>query len=292
MATVVTTGDFFVPGDPRSPIRIDLEEHALRLAIVRRDDLSFLNKEEWGSPGVYVLIGPQSGDKKTKVYVGKGIGADGLRGRLATQNTSPTAAAKFPWWKVAAFARSTVEGFHSSQVGYLEGKIASELKDMDSLEVSSGKKDSDETLKSAHLTSLDALIPSFMAGLRIAGLQLVKADEVQVDETVAIDTPGKKKRFFDVSIAQLVESGDLTPGDVFVYERVGESRSCRVTGNGTLLVNETEYKSPSTAAVAAYDGTPKAAAGWEVWKREGSGETLYSIRAEYLERMLTDSESV
>ncbi len=286
MASLSVTGDFNIPADPRAPLRFNLEEHALRVAVARRESLNLLNASEWNLPGIYVLIGTHDEKThKTKVYVGKSAQKNGVRGRLMTQNTKPTPAANFPWVAVAAFVRFA-EGFSSSQVGYLEGRLAGKLRMVPSLDVQAGKRDEDKTLKPEQLATLDAFIPSFLAGLRLAGLQVnpvtAEAEDEQDDETIDPSKPGKKKRY-SVSIAQLVEVGSLAAGDELIYERTGKSQTCTVTGDGVLLVDGAEYGTPSAAARAAFPGEVKAAPGWDVWRRKQGGKTLGELRDEYLD---------
>jgi len=284
MASLTFSGDFTIPADPHLPLSFSLDEHALRLAVVQREDLRLLNANEWNKPGIYVLIGAICQQTNTtKVYVGKSNQKKGVRGRVMNQNTKPTPAASFDWLKAAVFIRSTMEGFNSSQVGYLEGRLAAKLKKVLSLDVQAGRSDEDNTLTSAQLASMDALIPSFLAGLRLAGLQVAPEEEdAETGEGSGVNSPGKKQRY-SVSIAQLVEVGLLSAGDVLVFERKGTEQTCTVTGDGFLVVHGAEYSAPSAAAVAAYPGELEAAPGWDVWRLQNGDKAIGDLRDEFIE---------
>lgn len=291
MASLNFAGDFTVPEDPRLPVTFKLEEHALRLAVVNRTDLGLLNANEWNKPGVYVLIGAsQKKPSKTEVYVGKSSQKKGVRGRVLTQNTNPKGAADFDWLKAAVFVRHTLDGFNSAQVGYLEGRLAAKLKKSPALDVQAGKSDEDDSLTSAQLASMDALVPSLLAGLRLAGLDITPSpDTAEPDEVAPDNTANVKKQRFSVTIAQLVEVGLLAAGDVLVFERKGKKQTCAVTGDGYLVVDGTEYSAPSAAAVAAYPGEIEAAPGWDVWRLEDGAKTIGDLRDEFIAMEKTDA---
>jgi|GEM_PF-777026 len=282
-----TSGGFVVPDDPRAALSFDLRGRALKLGVVRREDLSLLNASEFKSPGIYVLIrfpGDVKKDKvdgkdrsKTKVYVGKSAQKEGVRARLAEQKRRPTGQARFEWSTIAAFVRAAPGGLNSAEVGYLEGRLTGRLQRIPSLIVASEKDDQDKSLLPEQTAMLDEFIPSLLAGLRLAGVQVIVPDhQVQSDDTIAVTKSGKKRRFA-VSIAQLVEVGSLTAGDVLVYK----SKTCSVTADGLLLLEGAEYEAPSSAAKAAY---PKDTInGWTAWRRDDGGESLAELRNSYIE---------
>ncbi len=282
-----TSGGFTVPDDPHAALSFDLKVHALKIGVVRREDLGLLNASEFKTPGIYVLIrfpGDVKKDKvdakdrsKTKVYVGKSAQKEGVRGRLAEQKRRPKGQARFEWSTIAAFVRTFPQGLSSADVGYLEGRLTGRLQRIPSLIVASEKDDRDKSLSATETAALDQFIPSLLAGLRLAGVQVIVPDhQADSDDTIAVTKSGKKRRF-TVSIAQLVEVGSLTAGDVLVYK----SKKCSVTGDGLLLFEGAEYEAPSAAAKAAY---PKAIInGWTAWRRDGGGESLAELRDSYIE---------
>lgn len=278
------SGDFIIRADPQAPLTFYFEEHVLRLAVVDRESLKLLSTSEWGSPGVYALIEPSGSEKKkTRVYVGKSSQKGGLRSRLMNQNTSPTPGADFGWSRIAAFARPSEVAFNSAQVGYLEGRLTARLRTDPGFDVQAGKQDEDETLKPAQIATLDSLVPTFVAGLRLAGLNVDSPSQEHFDQDDDATKKSGKKKSFGVSVSQLLEVGTLTPGDILVFERKGESRNCTVTADGFLLMDGEEFGSPSSAAVAAYPGSLKAAPGWDVWKLREGGKSLSELRAEFME---------
>lgn len=284
MTASTVCGQFMIRADPQAPLTFYFEEHVLRLALVRRESIKLLSPSEWGSPGVYFLIeDPESRGEHTRVYVGKSRQKDGVRGRLLTQNTSPSAGADFTWTRVAAFTRPAEHGLNSAQVGYLEGRLSAKLRKLPTIDVQAGKRDEDETLHPAQSTTMDALIPTFVVGLRLAGLWIEPLEPSDTTQDTIEKTVAGKKKSYSVSIAALLNVGTLTPGDVLVFERKGESRTCTVAADGVLLLDGEEFTSPSSAAVAAYPGDLKAAAGWDVWKLRDGGKSLGELRDEFIE---------
>lgn len=232
--SATVTGDFAIPTDFNAPLRFEFEEHSLLVGVVLREHISLLSTKDWDVPGLYVLVGLQNGVEPTKVYVEKGAQA-GVRKRLSGQKSGSNTGSDFAWWKAIAFVRLTKDGFISAQVGYLEGRLAAELDKMPSLEVSAGKKDQDETLKASQLASLDALMPSLLAGLRVGGLTVEERQtNTEEAETRPESVVKAVKKFYGVTVKEMVEGGVLSPGDAFVGEWHGVPKVAKVTGNGTL----------------------------------------------------------
>jgi hypothetical protein len=248
---------------PIVPASVQVNVHALHVALVERESVLRLSTG-WDKPGVYVLLGSLGVEGPTQVYVGK---AKKVRDRLSTHRQKP----KIPWWRAIAVIRDTSDGFNSAEIGYLEGRIASELKACPALDLKADRYDLDETLPTPVLVQLDSFVPTVLAGLRIAGLDLRTPAPPQ--------EPPKKgpqpKQFFAGSISDLLASGLLNAGAQLVFKRAGKEAHATVTADGQLVVNGKTYSSPSTAAVAALN--LKAANGWVSW-RLPSGKTLAELR--------------
>lgn len=90
----------------------------------RRDVLNL--SSAWASPGVYVLLGALGTESTTELYVGKAVK---VRDRLNHHRTKP----KLPWWRAVAVTRDTTAGFNSAEIGYLEGRLYSELSALPSI---------------------------------------------------------------------------------------------------------------------------------------------------------------
>lgn len=151
-----------VPSDPEAPITLDFRAHALRMAIVDRHRVSRLPAGDWDAPGVYVLVDPPAQPEIT-VYVGQ---ARKLRHRLGHH-----ARRREGWWRALAVQRDDRHGFNTAEIGYLEGRLTSELKALPGTAVDAGKADIDTTLPQHERAHLDAFVPTILAGLRVVGLR-------------------------------------------------------------------------------------------------------------------------
>lgn len=272
----VDVAEVQIPRDPDAAVVFDLEVHALKMALVDRKSLKALDAKTWNRPGIYVLLGPLGGSK-TEVYVGKsGGGKQGVRGRLLTHNSSPTTNAKFGWWRAVAVVRDTTDGFNSAQIGYLEGRLTSELKALPGMEVRSDRGDLDTSLSDPKRAALDAFVPSILAGLKLAGLALR-------EEEPEPESSKEKQQWFGITVADLVSSGELEVGAVLTYKRKGASATATVSSQGELLVDGVAYKTPSEAGKAAH-GLKNRPRGWTDWKLEGGdGPSLHELREAHLD---------
>lgn len=267
MSIPVTSAVVQVPGEPGAPVIVDFDVHALRVALVSRDDVLRL-PASWSVPGVYVLIGALDGRPAAEVYVGKAIK---VRDRLGQHRSKP----KLSWWRAVAVTRDTTAGFNSAEIGYLEGRLYSELLALPGITLKAEQHDLDTTLPSHLLVQLDAFVPTILAALRLAGLSLWP-EETQKAKS------GKKHQQVPGTIADLLAAGLLTVGATLTFRRAGKTAEATVAPDGQLIVAGKAYESPSAAAASALD--LKAANGWVSWKLDGgSGPTLADLRAQLAE---------
>ncbi len=276
--------DLTIPSDPKAAVTINLEPHAVKAALVERDSVNSLDAKAWDVPGVYVLIGPLGG-KITEVYVGKaGGGKQGVRGRLQTHKTSPRKNANFPWWRAVAFLRDTTDGFDSAQVGYLEGRVASELGALPGVKVRSDREDIDRSQNAGKRAALDALVPSILAGLKLVGLPLREDPPEGPADAQASSGDKVKQNWYGVAVADLVADGLIEPGEVLTFRRKGVDAIATVTAEGALVVDGVAYQSPSEAGKVAH-GLKNRVRGWTDWRLDGgSGSSLHEIRQTFLEK--------
>ncbi len=77
----------------------------------------------------------------------------------------------------------------------------------------------------------------------------------------------------DISLADLLRLGLLRPGqDLRMGRRTGAPIHATVTGQGTILLGGTEFRSPSLAA-NAIRGTNSN--GWKTWQADLDGNMVY-----------------
>lgn len=251
-----------VPSDPEAPITLDFRAHALRMAIVDRHRVSRLPAGDWDAPGVYVLVDPPAQPEIT-VYVGQ---ARKLRHRLGHH-----ARRREGWWRALAVQRDDRHGFNTAEIGYLEGRLTSELKALPGTAVDAGKADIDTTLPQHERAHLDAFVPTILAGLRVVGLR-------SEHETPSAARKARTWRRVEGSVGDLLAAGLLTAGTELAVKKAGHGGTAVVTATGELLVEGKAYSSPSSAAVAALPHR-KSANGWTAWRLDdGNGPSLADLR--------------
>lgn len=274
----VTPASVQVPAETSASITLDFISHALRVTLVDRENVTSLPKLDWDQPGVYVLIGRIASEKTTPVYVGK---ATVLRGRLLQHRSNPP----IDWWRAVAVARDTTDGFHSAQIGYLEGRLASQLRAAAKLEVTEGQKNIDKTLPDHQLIPLDAFVPTIMAALRIAGLNVSKTDEAKSSDTE--DGSHEPKQSYDVTLAQLTSAGSVKPGDKLIFDQRGKTAEAVLNASGEIVVDGVAYQTPSGAGSHVLGG--KSVNGWQAWKLGKGGPTLWDVRQKYVDLLEEES---
>lgn len=266
MAAPVTPANAQVPADRDAPVVLDFGAHALRVALVARPHVLKLN-ETWNVPGIYILLGALGTGSASQAYIGKAIK---LRQRLNHHRTKP----KLSWWRGVAISRDTTAGFNSSEIGYLEGRLYSELVATPAIDLKADKHDHDTTLPQHMLLQLDVFIPTILAALRVAGLDI--SNEEPVDDAPA---SGASRKQIKGTVADLLAAGLVTAGAPLIFKRAGKTAEATVTSEGQLVVDGKAYGSPSRAAADALG--LKATNGWVSWELANqTGVTLADLRAQ------------
>lgn len=259
-----------VPSSTAAPIIADFMEHALRVAYVARRDALRLLATDWDVPGVYVLI---ADDGSRNVYVGK---STALRSRLAQHRAKNAQVSE--WARAILVKRDTTNGFTSADVGYLEGRLAAELDEIPGITVVKGKVDGDATLPSHMQMSLDALLSSILAAVRLSGIDVHRPSQEKEDSrpqwTVRTAIRGK--------VADLVAEGLLHAGDNLHCARAGRRGEAVVAADGQIIVDGVGYQAPSLAAARSLGAeTSTGFGGWEMWHVGAlEGPSLADLRSQ------------
>lgn len=257
-----------VPASATAPIIADFAEHAIRVAYTTRRDATRLPAAEWAVPGIYLLI---ADDRSPSVYVGK---STELRARLLQHRVKNL---QIPdWTRAVLVKRDTTNGFTSADIGYLEGRLSAELDVVPGVRVVKGKVDGDATLPHHMQMSLDALLGSVLAAVRLAGIDLSWEEDEEPRATGITRTqiPG--------TVADLVAEGLLHAGSELHCSRGGREGRGVVASDGQIIVDGVGIKAPSLAAALSLGASSSAGfGGWEMW-RVGSiaGPTLADLRAQ------------
>lgn len=262
-----------VPASASAPIVADFVVHALRVAYVARRDVLALPESDWATPGIYLLM---TNDGTRNIYVGK---STDLRSRLLQHRAKQ---AHVPEWaRAIAIKRDTANGFNSAQVGYLEGRLSAELDAIEGLNVLKGKADGDNTLPPHEQLALDALLPSILAAVRLAGLDTFREQTDEGDSRKSAKLSGRRMATFGGTVEDLVTAGLLQAGATLYCKRGERIGVGTVSADGEIVVDGVGYAAPSLAAAKSLGADSSAGfGGWEMW-HVGSleGVTLTTLRS-------------
>jgi hypothetical protein len=275
MPTQVIPVNVQIPSAATAPVVADFVAHALRVAYVHRRDAERLPADEWEVPGIYVLL---TDDGSRQLYIGQAVDA---RKRLLQHRRK----SKLDWTRAVIIKRDTSHGFNSAEIGYLEGRVAAEINAIPGVAVVEGKRDQDTTLPLHMLLSLDDLLSSILAALRLAGMDTHKeADEPE--HKIRRPSAKRKGRIAKTgTIADLLAAGLLRAGAEVHLSQGGRSASGTVTTSGEIIVAGVAYASPSKAAQQALG--LQSSNGWTTWHVGNlKGPTLDALRDQ-----LPDAES-
>jgi hypothetical protein len=267
MSAPVVPVNVQVPADAAAPVVADLTVHAIRMAHAWRRDVERLPVNDWTVPGIYVLL---SAGEHPDTYVGKAVD---LRARLLQHRLKP----RIDWQRAVAIKRDTSHGFNSAEIGYLEGRVASELRSVPGLSVVEGLQTQDETLPPHLLLALDELVPSILAALRLVGVDLFKPEVPDEEQP----SPGVRRKHVPKtgSVADLLAAGLLSAGAELHLSQGGTNAQGSVTTAGQILVDGVAYGSPSKAAATALGLS--SSNGWTTWHvGDLNGPTLDRLRAQ------------
>jgi hypothetical protein len=272
MPTQVIPVNVQIPSAAMAPVVADFVAHALRVAYIHRRDIERLPVDEWEVPGIYVLL---TDNGSRQLYIGQAVD---VRRRLLHQRGKP----KLEWTRAVVIKRDTSHGFNSAEIGYLEGRVAAEISAIPGVTVVEGKRDQDTTLPPHMLLSLDDLLSSILAALRLAGVDTYKeADEPEY----RIRQPSVKRKSPTVksgTIADLLAAGLLRAGAEVHLSQGGRTALGTVTTSGEIIVAGVAYASPSKAAQQALG--LQSSNGWTTWHvGDLKGPTLDALRDRLLD---------
>lgn len=264
--------------DASQPVEIFDSNAALHMAVVDRVLMASLG-DDWDSSGVYVLLDPPDPDGNYGAYVGK---ASGLRSRMKGHVRG-----KENWVRAILIARDTTHGWHSAQVGWLEGHLHDTLEGATMASLSNLNRPQDESLPTYERASLASAVDPILAVMRMIGYSPDTADE-ETDNTVASSTP---RRHYSMSIKKLIDSGYLEAGEGVSSTKPAWPGSGKIAPNGNVQADGRMFTSPSGAGSHVRGG--KATNGWAFWAvdRNGASVPLATIRARYLKQQDSDQQA-
>lgn len=256
---------------PGVPVTVFDSNAALRMTVVDRSSLGGLDGV-WDAPGVYVLLDPVEADGSYGAYVGKAPG--GVRDRLREHASKRGRAS---WQRAVAVVRDTTHGWHSGQVGWLEGRLYTLLEGASSARLGNGVRPQDETVPPYDRAALETAVEPVAALLRLLGF----SPDAEEDLPAAPSSRGAPRQY-NVTVTDLISVGLLTGGEALTSTMATYPASGKVNHDGTISVDGQTFPTPSAAGSHARDG--RATNGWAFWavERDGTTVPLATIRARHL----------
>jgi hypothetical protein len=261
-----------VPEATSQPIDIVEGHAALRLAVVERAGLGSLGSD-WDKPGLYVLLDRPESDGRWGCYVGKAPA--GVRARLKNHGHN-----KDHWYRALLIRRDTGFGFHSGQVGWLEGRLYDAMAASPKVQLHNKNQPGDQTLQPHDLVVLEACVPPIMRVLRLLGHDPLVSGPHEKSKTTAPTAATKKKQHW-ATIKHLIDAGLLTPGTELVSTNGVWPATAVVTGDGHVEYDGTPYAHPSSASKRVANGI--SSNGWDFWaiKTQSGLIKLSALRDEF-----------
>lgn len=264
-----------VPDSPYEPIELFDQSAALRMTLVDIQGVSRLDAS-WDSPGVYVLLDRVDEENQWTAYVGQA--AAGLRSRVSEHVRS-----KDGWRRALLVRRDTTYGFHSAQVGWLEGRLHDLLTASEAAVVRNRQKPGDSTLPPYDIAMLEATMEPIARAMRMFGYDPASADDAPGHET----RRGRKHTHHGVRMSDLFAAGMVQVGQRLVSMYPIWPADARIAEGGRIDWDGQLFDTPSGAGDAAVksQGHNSGVNGWEYWAIETpTGRVALSVlRARFME---------
>lgn len=256
----------YVPTSANEPIELNVTHSGLRMVLVSRDAIGRLG-DEWKVLGVYFLLGPDpASSDRFLAYIGE-VGRRTLSLRLTEH------AAQKAWWNRALLiASSSLEGFNSAEIGWLEGRFYDLLNNAVAATVMNKGRPGDNSISSKDRGVLERYVEPTIAALRAVGAAPDTADQQPLPA-------GKKRTVYRESVKDLIDADLLKAGTKLQPLRKHLTTTALVMDDGSLDVEGRRYAAVSTAAQAVSGNQSEP--GWEFWgapSGDGSFVSLFVLR--------------
>ena len=180
---------------------------------------------------------------------------------------------------------TTTHGFHSAQVGWLEGRLWRQAFASARSTLANKNEPKDETLPDYERAALEACILPIRRVLRQLGYPLQAEDELPSPKDIV------HKTFHGVTLADLLGAHLLAAGQTLHFIAAGYSASATVEPSGKILMDGKSYDTPSGAGQAIRH---RATNGWEHWavqNAQGNFMPLAEIRTKFVEAKAHTAEA-
>ncbi|MFA1549224.1 hypothetical protein [Actinomadura chokoriensis] len=256
-----------IPGSAQAPIDVYIDHVALRVAIVERVGTRSLGSD-WDVPGVYALLDPASSDGTWGVYVGKAPA--GIKSRLSDHLSG-----KDHWSRAVLLRRDTSYGFHSAQVGWLEGRLYDLLHAVPEARLHNLRRPVDETLPPHDRQMLENCVVPFVRVLRLLGYDATTSNAMPEPPLprprVPSDSGRRVRRKIHGTVPDLLLAGLLEAQAKLVSTSRAHPAEAIILPDGRIEHDGRLFGSPSGAADYVTKGSEN---GWTFWAVETDTGTI------------------
>ena len=224
---------FLVPDEAGAPLEIAFRHDALTMAVVDRDQFDAEVARKWETTGVYLLFGPSAEEAPGRyaVYVGKAAPGT-LTSRIRNHIRN-----KEGWDRALLVTRSTADGFTSTDVGWLEGRLHEALAQATDAELLNASTPGDNTISAWDRGALDRVVATIQGVMRVLGYRPDPDPRLtSAAKTVEPATKDPSTATSGVDIDQLhrVVSA-VRPGEWTTYGDVAEAIGTHPRGLGSHI---------------------------------------------------------
>ncbi|HEX4813275.1 hypothetical protein [Nonomuraea sp. NPDC049480] len=280
-----------------APLELRADNSVVRLAVVERAHVKQLH-DVWDATGVYVLLDRPSADGTWGAYVGKAAPGT-LSKRLRTHLRN-----RDHWYRALLIRRDTEDPFHTSQVGWLEGRLYDVMARAELVHLHNGNRPQDCTMHLDDQIGMAEHLRPIFSALHLIGHNLTPpvparrsrstrartsdllppyellAEAVQ-DKGPSPATPTKTR--YKTTMLDLVQAGLVQPGAKLYSTSDPHPAEARLNADGSIQYDGEPHDFLSGAAEAV-TGYP--VNGWTFWEIDTSQgrRSLAAVRAELLRR--------
>jgi hypothetical protein len=268
-------------GDPDGVRVVEKSNWTGRGVVFSRSDLPAASEQGLGSPGVYVLLGDDPDEAfEAQVYIGQG--EDVGRRLVAHQRDD----AKEFWTDTVVFV-SASGTLNRAHILYLEARLVDLAHGAKRMRMANGNRPTVPSLSAADQAEADGFLAEMLAIFPVLG--------VAAFDRPAPSSPSERRYFlsgpdaagegversdgflvFAGATARIEETASLSPSFGRVRSRLVASGALVQEGGVYRLIQDTVFKSPSTAAMVLLS---RNANGRTEWKDTG-GVTLKQNQAD------------
>lgn len=262
---------FLIPDDPTAPLEITFRHEALTMAVVDRDQFTNVARD-WDVTGVYLLFGPSAEDAPGRyaVYVGKAA-----PGNVAARIQSHIRKRE-GWDRALLVTRSTADGFNSTDVGWLEGRLHQTLVEADDAELLNSATPGNDTISAWDREALERVVATIRGVMRVLGYR-PDPTPASVDTSTApapspVPADDAATAGLDVDRLHAIISV-VKPGEWTAYGDVAEAAGTHPRGLGSHIRTCTSGDAPEWRVL---DRRGRSRPGF-VWRDEDRDESQLDV---------------